>query len=204
MENYMQWKIMGSENTKKLILKKDVVPHKFDFRDEEKSPAVKKLEEKTRDQIIEEILRNAKEAQEKETEVELRQRVSSQRIKLKLKRKLIDDAALRSIEEQQTTPESEEEKISEQLKKIKRIPHAVQEAENTKEKETEIEKYTFNIKVEADDDISSNDGDTEKVIFHEFASVSDSCNSLDVNVKIEESNDELETDDLGQEIVLGM
>lgn len=204
MENYMQWKIMGSENTKKLILKKDVVPHKFDFRDEEKSPAVKKIEEKTRDQIIEEILRNAKEAQEKDTEVELRQRVSSQRIKLKLKRKLIDDAALRSIEEQQTTPESEEEKISEQLKKIKRIPHAVQEAENTEEKETEIEKYTFNIKVEADDDIRSNDGDTETFIFHEFASVSDSCNSLDVNVKIEESNDELETDDLGQEIVLGM
>lgn len=204
MENYMQWKIMGSKNTKKLILKKDVVPHKFDFRDEEKSPAVKKLEEKTRDQIIEEILRNAKEAQEKETEVELRQRVSSQRIKLKLKRKLIDDAALRSIEEQQTTPESEEEKISEQLKKIKRIPHAVQEAENTEEKETEIEKYTFNIKVEADDDIRSNDGDTETFIFHEFESVSNSCNSLDVNVKIEESNDELETDDLGQEIVLGM
>lgn len=204
MENYMQWKIMGSENTKKLILKKDVVPHKFDFRDEEKSPAVKKLEEKTRDQIIEEILRNAKEAQEKETEVELRQRVSSQRIKLKLKRKLIDDAALRSIEEQQTTPESEEEKISEQLKKIKRIPHAVQEAENTEEKETEIEKYTFNIKVETDDDIRSNDGDTETFIFHEFESVSNSCNSLDVNVKIEESNDEFQTDDLGQEIVLGM
>ncbi|XP_069359138.1 probable inactive protein kinase DDB_G0270444 [Maniola hyperantus] len=199
MENFIQWKLMGRNGAKKLVLKKGVLPHKFACREEENTPP--EVKEKRRKKLIEEIL---EEARQKELKVILDQRKKEQMKtnkwklpELRPKETPEENPKVKKITEEDTIPK-QRKKIN-LLRRREKISHVTQ----VNAKDQELETYTFHIKVEVEDDPESNNGDNiSKDILSQDANRAGQENNhfLDINIKVEELDEEFEPEVVAVEL----
>ncbi|CAH2269520.1 jg19068 [Pararge aegeria aegeria] len=178
MENYIQWKVMGTKKTKKLILKKGILPHKFPCREQD-------------DDTTKEQVEKTSEAQSKGE-----QKLQETQEKPKKRKMMGEGEPQGSQKVTKASPVTEEEMILEQRKKLQKISHVsvTQDTEVTTPEE-DVETYTFMIKVEAEDDTELNGGEIlleESIFMDPNTIIQDTDNLLDVKVKVEQLDEEFE------------
>ncbi|XP_052741720.1 uncharacterized protein LOC112056287 isoform X4 [Bicyclus anynana] len=192
MINYLQWKLMGRKETKKLMLRKGVVPHKFDCQTETASnPQVEEQK-----QLI----------SEKTEEEQLEMTLDLRRAKIKKinnrKRKVTEEKNLQDKKIKMISPVLDEELISEQKKKLEKISNVSNEADVISQNIEELGKYTFQVKIEAEE---VEEEPNEELIPENFINdlelpAEESSILLDVNVKVEELDEEFEPEVIKEEV----